>query len=439
MTADPAGILIADVRVFDPARGADEARDLLIVSGRIAAEGERPPRGAVRIDGRGLAVAPGFWDLHVHFRDPPGTGAECLASGAAAAARGGFTRVVTMPNTVPACDTPEAVARQAEAALPVRILPSACLTRGREGREAADLAALAAAGACAFTDDGSTVADDAVMTEAMRRARAAGKPVLDHAVNPALLGIIRDGPLARRLGLPVMPPEAEVAAVKRDIALARATGCRLHLQHLSCAGSVDALRAAQREGLTVTAEATPHHLALSVEDTVADNGHFRMNPPLGNRDDVRALRAAVLDGGITALATDHAPHAAATQERGFRAAASGVIGLETAVGVTHAVLVEREGMDALAWVSRWTTGPARVLGLEPPDLRPGAPADCVLLDLATPWIVDPARFASRSRNCPFAGWTLHARPLLTFAAGRVAWRAPEIESRVREIHVRRST
>ncbi|MDD5707776.1 MAG: dihydroorotase [Kiritimatiellae bacterium] len=416
-------IQLYGVRVVDPCAGRDAVGDVCIAGGRLVA----PCAAAQRVAADGLALLPGLTDVHVHFRDPGGIQAEDLASGSHAAARGGFTRVVTMPNTQPPCDAPELVRRQLDPALPVRILPSACLTRARRGAQPADMASLAATGAVAFTDDGSTVADDAVMAAAMRAARATARPVMDHAIDPHLAGdgIVRDSPLARRLALPVMDPEAEVAAVRRDIRLARESGCRLHIQHVSCAGSLEAIRAAQRAGLPVTAEATPHHLLLAAEDLVEDDGNWRMNPPLGSRADREALRAAVLDGTVGILATDHAPHAPDTKCQGYARAPSGVIGLETALGVTYLALVEQAGQTLLDLVARWTVGPVRLLGLPPPSLAAdGQPADLTLVDFATPWTVEPARFAGKSRNCPFAGMRLRGRPLMTVCGGRLTWLDP---------------
>ena len=413
-------LLITAARIVDPTSGRDEICDLFIADGRFAPVPPTLPAHTRRIDGRGRVAVPGLWDIHVHFRDPGAPAAETLASGAAAAAAGGFTTVVTMPNTAPACDTPDWIRYQSDPGLPVTVLPSACITRGREGREPADLEALAAADAAAFTDDGAMVADDAVMAEAMRRIRPLNRVVMDHAVAPSIAraGVIRDCPLARRLNLPIFPPEAEIDAVARDIRLCRETGCPVHIQHLSCAGSVALIRAAQAEGLPVSAEASPHHLAFAAEDIGDDDGNYRMNPPLGTRADVAALREAVRDGVIAALATDHAPHAPATKAHGFLKAPFGVIGLETALGATYTTLVAGLGMPLRDFIARWTTGPASILRLPAPSLASGATADLALLDLATPWRVDPTQFRSRSRNCPFAGQTLVGRAVLTISRGR---------------------
>lgn len=412
-------LVLANARVIDPASGCDGVRDVAIRDGLIQPNGS-PAADLPRIDATGLIAAPGFWDVHVHFRDPGNSFAETRRTGAGAAAAGGFSHVVTMPNTFPAGDSPEWLLEQIDDILPVKILPSACVTRGRQGKEVADLETLARCGASSFTDDGAMVSDDTVMRTAMRRAQALKKAVMDHAVviERAKNGVIRDCPIARRFGLPVFPPEAETEAVARDIRLCRETGCATHIQHISCAGSVAAIRAARAEGLPVTGEASPHHLALAAEDIPLDDGNYRMNPPLGTRDDVRAIRDGVLDGTLTIFATDHAPHASETKSKGFLKAPFGVIGLETAVGVTWKVMVDEEHMPLLDWVARWTVGPAALLGHAAPTFAPGTLADLVLIDPRTPWRVDPEKFKSLSRNTPFAGWLLPARPVLTICEGR---------------------
>jgi dihydroorotase len=415
-------LVLANVRVIDPALRREALATLVIRNGILEPDGA-PEAGLKWVDASGLIAAPGFWDVHVHFRDPGNACAETRRTGAEAAAAGGFTHVVTMPNTTPAGDSHAWLREQLEDTLDVTLLPSACITAGRQGKTVADLAALAQQGASCFTDDGAMVTDDAVMRTAMRLARTLGKPVMDHAVMAALAknGVIRDCALARRLSLPIFPPEAETEAVLRDIRLCRETGCALNIQHISTADAVAAVRSARAEGLPVTAEASPHHLALSAEDIQIDDGNYRMNPPLGTRADVRAIRDGVLDGTLTLFATDHAPHAAETKSKGFLHAPFGVIGLETAIGVTWKVMVEEERMPLRDWVACWTTGPAALLGKPAPSLSPGAPADLVLIDPATPWRVTPETFRSLSRNTPFAGWTLHARPVLTLCQGRTTW------------------
>ena len=366
---------------------------------------------------------PGFVDVHVHFRDPGVPEAETTASGLAAAMRGGFAAVVTMPNTTPACDSPEAIRRQVEVKVKGEgeqrtvLIPSACITRGRLGREVADLEVLAEAGAAFFTDDGSYVADDKVMEEAMNRIAALNMVVCQHAMDPVELkdGVIRDCALARKLGLPIITVETETKAIRRDLSLCRETGCRLHIQHISTAAGVALVRDAQKEGLPVTAEATPHHLLLTCDDIPLDDSAlvprssliphpsslYKMAPPLGNREDRAELRRAVKDG-VLMFATDHAPHPAAKKSLGFAKSANGIIGLETAIPITYAVMVEEEGMDVEKWAEAWWRMPLDILagcGLRV--------AGCGLRETAVTIgeerTVDIAAFASLSRNCPYNG------------------------------------
>ena len=403
------------VRLLDPAAGRDETADLFCAGGRLAAA---PAPGAPEFDGAGLLAMPAAVDPHVHFREPGGEDAETVASGLAAAARGGFGTVVAMPNTTPPLDTPARVREQlalaAAARSPVRLLVAGCCTEGRAGRAVAPLEDLAAAGAVAFSDDGAMVADDAVMRETMRRAEALGLPVMDHAVVPALQGAVRDGALARSLGLRAFPDEAETRAVARDLALAAETGAHVHLQHLSAGASAGLVSAARAHGVRVSAEATPHHLLLACEEIPGDDANWKMNPPLGTRADRARLRAAVLDGTVDCFATDHAPHPAAAKARGFADAPFGVIGLETALAATWEAMVAQAGMAPLDWCARWTLGPAAALGLPAPALAPGAPARVALLRLA-PWTVQAADFASKSRNTPMTGRTFPLRPVALLA------------------------
>lgn len=421
MTSKP--LLIRGARLLDPAAGTDAVGDLFIENGRIAEIPRRLPAGVEILEAAGLTLTPGLLDLHVHLREPGNEAAETIATGLQAAAAGGFAAVVAMPNTTPPMDTPEmlrfALDRARAVPAGATLLPSACLTRARAGGEAADLDALASAGAAAFTDDGATVSDDATMREAMRRAARLGIVVMDHAQDRAAEreGVMHEGVFSRRFGLPGIPSAAEARVIERDIALARETGARLHIQHITSREGAALVRAARAEGLPVSAEATPHHLALTDADIRPDNANFKMNPPLRSADDRAALVEAVLDGAISCLATDHAPHTAESKARGFRAAPFGVIGLETAVGVTWTLLVRQMRMTPMEWLRRWTVGPATVLGRPPPTLAPGAPADLALFDFETPWTVESARFLSKSRNTPFEGWTLYGRAVRVFQAG----------------------
>ena len=348
---------------------------------------------------------PGFIDVHVHFRDPGVPDAETTATGLCAAERGGFAAVVTMPNTTPAIDSPELIRRQFEQASSAGsrtvLFPSACLTRGRQGREVADLEALAEAGAAFFTDDGSYVADDRVMEEAMNRVAALNGVVCQHAMDPMEQkdGVIRDCALARRLNLPIISVETETNAIRRDLSLCRETGCRLHIQHISTAAGVSLVREAQREGLPVTAEATPHHLLLSCDDLTEDDANFKMAPPLGNHEDRAELRKAVKDG-VLMFATDHAPHPAAKKSSGFATGANGIIGLEVAIPLTYEVMVVEEGMSIESWANAWSELP-RALIMSPVARLESLPS--TTLEVGDERTIDVNSFISKSRNCPYHG------------------------------------
>ena len=366
---------------------------------------------------------PGFVDVHVHFRDPGVPEAETTASGLAAAGRGGFAAVVTMPNTDPAIDTPESVREHTGELFDcsdcsIVRLTSACITKGRLGREVADLEALAEAGAAFFTDDGSYVADDKVMEEAMDRVAALNMVVCQHAMDPVELkgGVIRDCALARKLNLPIISVETEAKAIRRDLSLCRETGCRLHIQHISTAAGVALVRDAQKEGLPVTAEATPHHLLLTCDDLVADDANFKMAPPLGNREDRAELRRAVKDG-ILMFATDHAPHPAAKKSLGFVKSANGIIGLETAIPITYAVMVEEEGMAVEKWAAAWWKMPRDIVRIGSlGSLKSEGAADPVMTLNDTKVVIGEERavdinsFASLSRNCPYNGMKFRCWP-----------------------------
>lgn len=344
---------------------------------------------------------PGFIDLHVHFRDPGMPKAETRATGAAAAYKAGFAAVVTMPNTSPAGDNVAWVREQIEdESLRIEIIPSASITKGRLGKEVADFAALKAAGAAFFTDDGSYVADTRVMEEAMRRAAALDMAICDHAVDPKIQGngVIRDCPLARRLGLPIIPPEAESAAIERDISLCRTTGCRLHIQHISTAKGVELVRAAQREGLPVTAEVTPHHILFSCEELQVDDGNFKMSPPLGNNEDRAELRKAVKEH-VLMFATDHAPHPMETKNKGFLKSANGIVGIEAAIPVTHKIMVCEEGMSMDDWARAWYEMPLAVIRESDSKWRPKH--STVVVTLPTAQELSVSAFASQARNSPY--------------------------------------
>jgi dihydroorotase len=428
-TAEERGLLIRGGRIVDPVSGRDETADLYVLGGRIRDAREAAGRNPEIFEAAGLVVVPGLIDLHVHLREPGGEEAETIETGSRAAARGGFTTIVAMPNTSPPYATPDVVAmvkERGERAGLARVLPSAAITRDRKGEALGDLRALAAAGAVAFTDDGATVPSDELMRSAMEAARDLGLPVMDHAQDRSIElagGVMHEGDCARRFGLPGIPSFAEERIVRRDIELAAATGCRVHIQHVSSLEGASLIRAARARGLAVTGELTPHHLALCDADIDPANTNFKMNPPLRTGEDRQALVEASLDETLSCFATDHAPHSAARKALGFLRAPFGIVGLETAVGITYTLLVEKGLLDFVSWLRRWTVEPARILGAEMQGLAPGAVADIALLDVDRAWTVDSASFASKSRNTPFEGWRLRGRAYATILGGRVVWRA----------------
>ncbi len=419
--------------IVDAAQGRDASGDLWIVDGRIS--GKPPEIRSLVLNAAGCLVMPGLLDAHTHLRDPGDPAAETLATGTAAAARGGFAGVVAMPNTRPPLDTPERVRALAQKALAegvVSVFPCGCLTRGRAGAQAADLASLKAAGAVAVTDDGTTPLDEKLFTEIARQARSLELPILDHAEDTRYSGggVMHAGRQSRRLGLPGIPVEAEVVAVDRDIRVAAKTGCHLHIQHVSSSQSVERIRRAQDRGIPVSGEVTPHHLAFCDEDVVVDDTRFKMNPPLRGKHDRKALRLAVLDGTLAVLATDHAPHAEAFPPRDFLNAPFGVIGLETALAVTFTLLVVDAGMPLTDWLRCWTTGPARVLNISPPRLAPGEAADMVVFDPNAKMPVEAALFRSRSANSPFIGREYRGKVVATIVHGKMAWFDEEEKGRL---------
>ncbi len=426
--------LISGGRVVDPASGYDGVRDLYIVDGTIS---DVPSQrvDCMRLDATGWIVVPGLVDVHAHLREPGDPAAETVATGTAAAARGGFTKVVAMPNTRPPLDTPERIRdfmrRVAEDAL-VSVLPCGCMTQERAGTMAADLTALKEAGAIAFSDDGDTPLDERLFMEIAVTAQSLEVPILDHAEDKrcSVGGVMHAGARSRCLDLPGIPEEAELLAVERDIRIASQTGCALHIQHVSSARGVERIRKARERGIPVSAEVTPHHLAFCDTDVSPGDIRFKMNPPLREERDRIALRRAVIDGTISVLATDHAPHTEAAKARGFLEAPFGVVGLETALAVTYTLLVCDAGMPLLAWLRRWTTGPTRVLGLPPPRMAPGERADVLVFDPRARQKIDLATFRSRATNSPFAGLVYNGKTMLTLCAGGMVWLDDDVAQRL---------
>ena len=436
-------LAIHNGRVIDPALGRDGIADVVIVDGRVVRVGPNEGDAVVeaeRIDATGLVVAPGFVDLHTHLREPGFEHKETIATGTAAAARGGYTTVCAMPNTSPPLDSRaavESVLREADDSAHVRVLPIGCITHGRAGKELAPAGELAGAGVVALSDDGDAVADPSLMRHALEYSTLFHLPIAQHCEDPRLVrdGQMHEGWVATRLGLRGRPASAEETFVARDIALAELTGAHLHICHVSTAGSVALIRAARERGVHVTAEVTPHHLTLTHEEVAFGasyaelryNTDAKVNPPLREEGDLDALITALRDGVIDCIATDHAPHATSDKEIEFDLAAAGISGLETAFGLSMR-LVHDGRLDLPTLIERMTVGPAaawrldRRPGLEGlGTLAPGAVGDVVLLDPAAEWTVDPAAFASKGRNTPLAGATLRGLVAATVFGGNIVY------------------
>ena len=417
-------VIIKNGRVIDPGRINGPA-DVLIENGTIAAVGPglKAPAGATVIDATGKWVLPGFVDLHVHFREPGFEYKETIATGAAAAVAGGFTSVCCMPNTQPVNDNQsitEFILDKAKAAGLANVFPIGAITKGSEGKELAEFGDLKKAGCVAVSDDGKPVMNAMVMRRALEYARAFDLPVVDHCECTHLSegGCMHEGQVATEMGLHGIPSASEDVMVARNLALAELTGGRLHLAHLSTAGSVRMVREAKARGIRVTAEACPHHFLLTEEAVREFNTNAKMNPPLRSRKDVEAVKAGLKDGTIDVIATDHAPHAAFEKEREFDYAPFGIVGLETAWGLAL-VLAEEGVLTVEQVVSALTIQPARAFGLAKGTLAVGADADVTIVDPEAQWVVDPGQFKSKGRNTPFAGWKLKGRVVSTLVGGRV--------------------
>ncbi|HEY8498340.1 MAG TPA: dihydroorotase [Limnochordales bacterium] len=421
-------MLIRGGRVIDPASGTDGELDVLVEDGRIRRLAALIREGADQVvDARGAWVLPGAIDIHVHLREPGQEHKERIETGTRAAAAGGITAVACMPNTTPAIDSApmvshvQQVARQRGA---VRVYVIGALTKGRQGHELAEMGEMAEAGAVAFSDDGDTVMDAALMRSALLYASQLGRPVVAHCLDASLArgGVMREGPVATRLGLPGIPAEAETVIVARDVALARATGARLHLAHLSTAESVRIVAQARAEGVPVTAEVTPHHLFLTDEALSGYDPAAKVNPPLGSEEDRQALRRALAEGVIDAVASDHAPHAPEEKAAELDQAPFGAVGLETMLALVLGHLVREGVLTPMQAVAAVSLRPAQVLGLPGGRLAEGEVADITLFDPGAAWVVEPDRLHSMGRNTPFAGWRLVGRPVATMVGGRLVMR-----------------
>jgi dihydroorotase len=406
-----------------------EPRDISIRDGVIECVGsDLPETGGTHVeDVSGLLLTPGFVDVHVHLRDPGAPDSETLESGLEAAAAGGVHHLFCMANTDPVNDDPELTASlvaRARAASPLTLHPVAAVTRGLAGSELTDFEALKEAGAGALSNDGLPIEETATLTRALERAGETGLTILVHAEDRRLAaGGAVDARVAERLAARGIPVEAEDLATARDVAAAEAAGAPLHVCHVSPAGAVEVVRQARRRGASITAEATPHHLFLSYLDIPVGDTDFKMNPPLRAPADVAALLTGLCDGTITAIATDHAPHAPARKATTLDEAPFGAIGLETSFAVSHSALVVTGRLSLERLVALYVDGPAAIVGLDAPRIAPGARAEINLFDPSAAWQVDPAGLRSRSRNCPFKGRRLQGR-IVGLVAGRCVRRYP---------------
>ena len=421
-------ILLRGGRVLDPARDIDLQADVLLSDGKVAAIGSdlnTPNKGTDVIDVKDCWVVPGLIDIHVHLREPGQEYKENIETGTAAAAAGGFTAVCCMPNTNPVNDTravTELIVARAKAVGAVRVYPIGCITQGQKGETMSEMGELQEAGCVALSDDGHGVANSEVMRRALEYATSFRLPIVQHCEDKTLsaAGSMHEGLASTRFGIRAQPSAAESVMLARDLELVALTGARYHMAHISCMESLRLIRDAKRRGLPVTCEVTPHNLMLTDEACATYDTNFKMNPPLRSVADQAALREALGDGTIDAIATDHAPHSLVEKEVEFEQAANGVIGLETAVALA-VELVELGVLTPAKLVTRMSTGPAGILGLPGGTLALGSPADVTVIDPRMSWTCDPSRFRSKARNTPFAGRTMRGRAVLTVVGGRIVF------------------
>ncbi len=408
-------VLFKGATLLDLDSGKESPADILVVDGVIAEIGavEIPSFAGEVIDARGTVVVPGLMDMHVHLREPGREDEETVESGCRAAMAGGFTAVCPMPNTEPPADRREVLdflRDQARGQL-VELFPIAAVSKGRKGEEITEMGELVDAGAVAFSDDGDPVHNAAVMRRALEYAKMFGRPVIDHCQDLSLTanGVMNEGFVATNFGLPGMPAIAEEIMVARDLALAKYTGGRLHVAHVSTAGSVELIRRARAEGVQVTCEVTPHHLVLTDQAVVGFDTNTKMNPPLRTAADVEALRAGLRDGTIQVIASDHAPHAVEEKEVEYAAAPFGIIGLETSLGLVLRELVDTKELTLAQALRAMSVGPRQALALDQVKVQKGARGNLTFIDPQAEWVVEATRLQSKCRNTPFGGWTLRGR------------------------------
>ena len=422
-------LLLKNGRLIDPVSGRDEELDIQVADGTITAIGKNLSAPAAQvIELRGKIVAPGFIDMHVHLREPGFEHKETILTGVTSAAAGGFTAVCCMPNTNPPIDD-ESVVRfiqaKARTALNglVDVYPVGAVTKERKGEHLAPMAELSDAGAVAFTDDGDPVHDAEIMRRALEYAAMFGKTIIQHAQDIPLTrgGAMNEGYVATLLGIPGMPPAGEEVVVARDILLARFTGGHYHVAHISTAGVAELLRQARARGEDVSGEVTPHHFTLTDEAVKTYDTNTKMNPPLRTASDVEALRRALKDGTIEVIATDHAPHSFDEKQVEFQFAPFGIVGLETAIGLTITELVSTGVLSLKQMVEKFSTNPRRILRLPPIKIAEGERANLTMIDPSLQWVVDPSTFRSKSKNTPFGGRKLTGKSFGIINNGEVFW------------------
>jgi len=421
-------LVIRNGRVIDPASGLDAVCDVYLEDGRVAAVGANldAPSGAEVFDASGMVVAPGFIDMHVHLREPGFEYAETIETGARAAAAGGFTSVCCMPNTSPVNDSATVtsyIIERAKQKSVVNVYPIGAITKGSQGEELASIGAMVKAGAVAISDDGRPVMNSRVMRRAMELAKGHGIPVIDHCedLNLSAGGDMHEGETSVRRGLRGIPSAAEDVMVARDILLAELTGARYHVAHISTHHAVAMVAFAKKRGIKVSCEATPHHFVLADCDTVAYDSNFKMKPPLRGKQDVSAVLEGLVDGTVEVIATDHAPHAGSEKMQEFERCPFGITGLETAIGITLEQLVHPGKITLKKMVELYTTGPAKVMGLNRGTLKVGAVGDVTIFDTATKWTYDVNKTQSKSKNSPFHGREFVGGPVATVVGGKIVW------------------